>query len=189
MHDLMARAEGCFEVAIRKAKPLSERQLKQLERSLMSFEDGPTPLPRLLREIYALTRALWLHWSLTDTGVERFGYGAFEEPGGQLEMISAEKLDEAVHEPLDLPGAIRFTSDGYGNGYCLDATQARKGRIPIVWYQHDVGPEHGRKVAFPDVEQLFTAWERIGFVNKESCEADTRPIQRFLRTGKLPRKP
>jgi uncharacterized nucleotidyltransferase DUF6036 len=189
MHDLMAGAEGCFDVELRKARPLSERQLKKLERDLRTLENVPTPLPRLLRQLYALTRSVGLYWNLTKPGAERFGYQPGEEPYGQLEMIPADKLDETIYEPLDLPGAILFTSDGYGNGYCLDGTQARKGRVPVVWYQHDVGPTHGRKIAYPDVEHLFAAWVRVGFVHKGSWGSSTRAIERFLRTGKLPPTP
>jgi len=160
-------AKGVIALDAGRGKPASEEDVANAEKRI------GVPLPPGLKALYL--GAASLHWSVEDEPA--LGYDLDDSPLGQLELLPIGQLEVKS-------GLVRFSNDGYGNGFCLDLDKASKGVIPIAWWDHDSRRHAPEARSF---DTFFSAWAKVGFVSERSADGEIEPIIRYLRTGKLPK--
>ncbi len=121
------------------------------------------PLPPTLRAIHLEVGAPFgFYWQVRAGGK----LDADDSPGGQLELVATDQL------AFDPPRVLRFTNDGYGNGFALD--YRKKGTPKLVFFDHDEEKLTRRKEK--SLEALFAAWAEVLFVNTETEPLDVDPV-------------
>ncbi|MBK7399917.1 MAG: SMI1/KNR4 family protein [Myxococcales bacterium] len=120
-------------------------------------------LPPMLRALHLEVGAPFgLYWQVREGGK----LDADDAPSGQLELVATDQL--ALHPPR----VLRFTNDGYGNGFALD--YRKKGAPRLVFFDHDEEKLTPRKEKTLDA--LFAAWAEVLFVNTETEPLDVDPV-------------
>ncbi|MBL8720158.1 MAG: PQQ-binding-like beta-propeller repeat protein [Myxococcales bacterium] len=120
-------------------------------------------LPPLLRALHLEVGAPFgLYWQVREGGT----LDADDAPSGQLELVATDQL--SFHPPR----VLRFTNDGYGNGFALD--YRKKGAPKLAFFDHDEEKLTPRKEKTLDA--LFAAWAEVLFVNTETEPLDVDPV-------------
>lgn len=120
-------------------------------------------LPPLLRSLHLeVGTPFGLYWQVREGGA----LDADDSPSGQLELLATNQLG------FDPPHILRFTNDGYGNGFALD--YRKKGAPKLVFFDHDDAKVTPRKEK--TLEVLFAAWAEVLFVNTETDPLDVDPV-------------
>jgi hypothetical protein len=107
---------GCFTLLDELPQPATDTEIARAEARL-----GRT-LPEGLRALYRV--GVSLYWDVRDDGPSAL---VEVDVAGQLELIPIDDLAIEDHR-------IRFTNDGYGNGFCLGATA--DGADPVMYWNH-----------------------------------------------------
>jgi hypothetical protein len=128
-------------------------------------------LPPLLRDFYAnVASSLYFGFDVRDEEWEGDGYP--DGGGGAMTIVAVHELKSGR-----VPGLVPFTSDGWGNGWCLDL-RTKSGRV--VWHDHD-DPDGDDDKERSSVDEVFAE-----LVDEVLYRAQLPEVAKLLHTGCLP---
>jgi hypothetical protein len=131
-------------------------------------------LPALLRDFYCnIAGSLSFSFSIHEEAWLGAGYAASSDES--FAILAPSELHAAR-----APHLVPFTSDLWGNGWCLDR-RSRPGQV--VWHAHD-DPDGEHDVVEPDVDAAFA-----DVVENLLGRASVPAVIELLRSGNLPAPP
>lgn len=81
-------------------------------------------------------------------------YGLGKKVPEYLNLVNATHRERHEAEPPMRDDLVPLANDGFGNHYCLETSQLRDGECPVVFWNHELGPDQETEF----VSDSFVTW-------------------------------